>query len=127
MKKLILGLLAAALVTLGLVGTTSLAHADPYTGTVPVTPAVAKSKVKPNKKAKIPLATAGNVVPTGTAKVVCKNGKTKVKANKPLNAKGLAKTGKLKKKGKWTCTVTYTATPNSVFQSGKFKVKVKVK
>ncbi len=128
MKKIVLSLLAVALMSFGLVGGAAPAQAAPYPNTVVVQPAAAKTKAKVNKKAKIALASVGNVgVPTGVAKTVCKNKGTKVKKTAPLNAAGKAKTGKLAKKGKWKCKVTYTPTANSVFKATQFKTKVKVK
>ncbi|GAA3530806.1 hypothetical protein [Nocardioides daeguensis] len=124
MKKLVLGLIVAALVTLGLVGAPS-AQADPYPGTVAVAaPAVVKAK--PGKKAKIVLTPAsGNLTPTGQATVVCKaSGKAKVKSKGTLDASGAVKTGKLAK-GKWTCKVTFAG--SGIYKSSTATVKVKVK
>ncbi len=132
MKKIVLSLLAVVLMSFGLVVGTAPAQAAPYPGTVDVAaPAKLPGKVKSNKKAKIPLAAPGNAgVPIGTAKVVCKNGKSKVVRTGNVKD-GVVKSAKLGKRGKWICNIHYTATPGSVYKSAvkaqKLKVVVKVK
>jgi hypothetical protein len=125
MKKLIVGLVAAALMSFGLVGgATAPVHADPYTGTVPTAPAKKVVKSKVGKAPKIKLkSTSGTAKPKGTSKVVCNKGKKVAKAKGKVK-NGVVKAPKLKSKGTWTCKVQFVG--KGVFKSSKTKVKVKV-
>lgn len=125
MKKLIVGLFAVALMSLGLVGFTSTSASAACKPSEYVACPKSKTNVKPavtkTKKAVVrPKVTAPGVKPKGTVKVVCKKIKGKG------IAKGAAPAGKavklnLKKKGAYKCTAKYIGT-NAKNSSDKFVV-----
>lgn len=134
MKKLILGLLAAFLMTTGLVAIsgTSATAACPYTSCV-ATKSSGKATVAGTGKATIKVTVAGvgtNQKPTGKVTVtISKKGTSKVlyKAVKSLSAgKATIKSSKLKD-GKYTFKIKYAPASTSVFKAsngnGNFTVK----
>ena len=125
MKKIVLSLLAAALMSLGLVGATTPAQAAPYPGTVDVQAAPVKKAIKKGKRVKVVVTATGNVVPQGTVKVVCKSAGTKKVKLGAIQANGKFKGPKLTQKGKWKCTATVDGTGVFKDTTKKFKVKVK--
>ena len=129
MKKLVLGLLAAALMTFGLVGVDSpAAHAGPYPGTVKTVTKAKLLKVGKGRRATFSVRVkAGAAKPTGSVTTACTHGRAKVfgptKAYKraPLTIR----TGKLAKRGVWRCTVKFTGA--GVYKSSKVVKKVRVR
>lgn len=129
MKKLVLGLLAAALMTFGLVGVSSTAaHAGPYPGTVTTTAKAKVGKVGAAKRATLTVRVkAGAAKPTGTVTTKCTNGRKKVTGpTKAYNGAAIKlKTGQLKKRGVWRCVVKFTGT--GVYKNSKVVKKVRVR
>ncbi|TNM44151.1 hypothetical protein FHP29_05420 [Nocardioides albidus] len=108
MKKLVLGLLVAALMTLGLVGAPS-AQADPYPGTVVTKTDAELLKVTKKRKAKFTVTvTAGTATPKGWLKVKCVKGNKIIKSGPKAYAGAgtKIKSGKLTP-GKWNCKVKF--------------------
>ncbi|MFJ9317616.1 hypothetical protein ACIRN4_25735 [Pimelobacter simplex] len=129
MKKLVLGLLAAVLLSAGLVAVQgTAAHAGPYPGTVATTTKAKVGKVGPGKRAKLTVRVkAGAAKPTGKVRVTCTQGRTKVAGpTKSYAGKPIAiKTGKLKKRGVWRCVVKFTG--SGVYKSSKVATQVRVR
>lgn len=127
MKKLVISLFAAVLMTMGLQGvSTSSAHADPY---VPATETIAKpvdKKIVKGKKVKFIVAAVGNVLNEGaTAKIVCKTTGLKVKkVGAEVKANNKVAGPKLKKTGKWKCKIKVFNSAGDKTSKGKFKIKV---
>lgn len=133
MKKLLVAIFAAALVSLGLVGVTSSpaqAFCTPgYAKMCTKTKVDAGSKtVKKGKSVKVPVTVKpknSNRTPKGTVEVTCKNGKAKVSGSATLKGgSAKVKVGPLKKKGTWTCTVKFIGGKNFKNNSTKTEIKV---
>lgn len=115
MKKLLVGLFAAALMALGLVGISSgSAHAkgcdpNPYTMCVRGTAKIDLiGKLDRGEKGhfNVPVDTSGNVTPRGTVKVTCigPSGQKKIGKARVGNEVSV---GPFRQKGKWTCFSRY--------------------
>lgn len=128
MKKLVLGMLTTALLTFGLVGVEStVAHADPYPGTVATKTKASLVKVGKARRATFAVTvTAGAAKPTGKVQVTCTKGGKKVTgiaksyAGKPIKVKS----AKLKR-GVARCVVKFTGT--GVYKNSKVVKKVRVR
>jgi hypothetical protein len=134
MKKLMAGLLFAALATGGLVGISSTtASADPYPGTVKTTVLIkAKKKTFVGHKAKIKVTVtaSGNAQPAGEVKIVVKRVGGGAKFKRKVSYAGGTvkfKTKKLFKTGRYKIKVKYLPPTGSVFAKSKAKGKFKVK
>ncbi|MBM9458392.1 hypothetical protein JK386_00570 [Nocardioides sp. zg-536] len=127
MKKLVISLLAAVLMTLGLAGVSGTASAAPYPGTVPVSkPAPVKKAVRPGGYTKFSIATKGNAKPVGTARVTCRKGDKVAKRVWSFDGTNTRFNGpKLKSKGKWRCKIHFTGV--GVFKNSKSVVYVRVR
>ena len=123
MKKFVAAAAGAALMSAGLVATTgTVAHADPYPGTVATTTTVsAPAKVKRKKSAKIcavVTAKSGTATPVGTVTftVTRNTGHFAQQASFAyLGGQVCFTTSKLKKTGGYTANVQYTSKPGTVF------------
>jgi hypothetical protein len=134
MKRLIAGLLFAALASCGLVGISSAtASADPYPGTVKTTVIVKVKKhtfVGRKAKIKVTVTASGNAQPAGKVKIVVKRVGGGAKFKRNLNYTGGTvkfKTHKLKKPGRYKIKVKYLPPAGSVFAKSKAKGGFKVK
>ncbi len=135
MKRLIVGLLFAALSVCGLVAVSSApAGADPYPGTVQTTVVVKHKKKVPVRhriKIKVTVTAAGNAQPTGQVKIKVKRvgGGAKKFKRTVSYAGGTVKfrTGKLKRPGRYKVKVKYIPPAGSVFTPSKAISKFKVK
>lgn len=129
MKKLIVGIFAAALMLVGLVGvtgTSAQAAACGYADACPATKtnADAPKSVK-GKKAEMTVkvkAKSGDVSPKGTVKVVCKKGSKTAKDSAKVKNGKAAISLKLAKKGIWKCTAKFTG-KNAKNSSDTFLIK----
>lgn len=127
MKKLVISLFAAVLMTIGLQGvSTSTAHADPYTGTAETIAKPVDKKIVKNKKVKFIVAAVGNVISEGaTAKIVCKTTGLKVKkVGAEVKDNNKVAGPRLKKTGKWKCKIKVFNAQGDKTSKGKFKIKV---
>lgn len=131
MKKMITGMIAAALLTLGLVGVPSSAGAEPYVGNVATVTEATLIKINKNRKAKfLVTTTAGTAQAHGSVLVKCRKGKTKLKsasqsyAGAPIKIKSAKLSG-----GRWSCKVKFKGTTvgTTVYQASKAKKIVKVR
>ena len=128
MKKLIVGLLAAFLMTTGLVAFTSstATAACPYTGCI-ATKTIASDKVTRNKVVvKVRVKPVGsNGTPKGLVKLKVK-GPEFASTTKGIRGSTSLSIGKLKP-GKYTYTVSYVPSGGSVFKksstTGSFRIK----
>lgn len=115
MKKLLTGILFMVMTTFGLVAVAQPpASADPYPGTVATTTTVQnRAKVKRGKKIslKVTVTASGNVPVTGTLGCTVKRrngGYDRTVAVSYNGGQVKLKLGKIKKKGKYTVTCTFT-------------------
>lgn len=128
MKKLVLGMLATALLTFGLVGVESTAaHADPYPGTVATKTKAKVAKVGKGRRATFAVTVkAGAAKPTGKVQVTCTKGRKKVVgaaksyAGAPIKVKSAAL-----KRGGWRCVVKFKGT--GVYKNSKVVKQVRVR
>lgn len=119
MKKLLVALFAAALVSLGLVGvTSSTAQAADcgYSGPCKATKVSAGDKtVKKGNSTKIPVTVKvkrGKGTPKGEVKVTCTKGSAKRVGSDTLKGgEADVKVGPFTKRGAWDCVVKYVAGP----------------
>lgn len=118
MKKLLVALFAAALVSLGLVGVTSSpAQADcGYSGPCKATKVSAGDKtVKKGSSTKIPVTVEvknGSGTPKGEVKVTCTKGNIKRSGSDTLKGgEADVKVGPFTKRGAWDCDVKYVSGP----------------
>lgn len=136
MKKPLSAALFLVLVGLGLVATPTApaAAADPYPGTVPTTTTLKhKAKVRAGKRfsVTVTVAASGNVPVTGQVGCTVKRkggGYTKTYGSAYAGSPVKLTTGKLKKKGRYSVTCTFTPpSATSVLKtssaSGSFKVR----
>lgn len=129
MKKLIVGLLAAALMSLGLVGgAVAPSHATtcPYTGCVPTKPAHKVVWTHKGKPPKVRIkAQSGTAKPYGKSWVTCYNGRSVAKERRTHVHGGRVNMPTLRKKGWWTCRVFFDG--KGVYKNKRFTVKVRVR
>lgn len=134
MKKLIVGMLFAALAACGLVGLsgTSATAADPYPGTVATNITVkAKQTVAVGAKARIKItvkATGSNAKPTGQVEVTVKRVGGGAKFSKRFNnytGKKVKFSPRITKAGKYKVKVKYIPTGQSVYKPSAGKTTFK--
>lgn len=131
MKKIIIGLFTAALMSAGLVAAAGTgAQAVDYPGTVATTTkASAPNAVKRGSKVAIKVAVrSGNAAPSGKVTVTVKGkGFSFSKTVRYVDGKIVVNSSKLKKAGTYKVIVKFDAEANSVFKNSKdtdtFKVK----
>lgn len=118
MKKLLVALFAAALVSLGLVGVTSSpAQADcGYAGPCKATKVSAGDKtVKKGSSTQVPVTVKvknGSGAPKGEVKVTCSKGDVKRSGSATLKGgKASVQVGPFTKRGAWDCGVSYVSGP----------------
>lgn len=128
MKRLIIGLISALLMTAGLVGvsSTSASAVCPYTGCVKTATKVTvpNSPVKKGKKAKVCVSvkTDGNGNPRGRVGIIVKrtNGGYSFLNNKPYSGgKVCFKTTKIKKTGRYVVRATFSPGASTPFGASK--------
>ncbi|WP_141015534.1 hypothetical protein [Nocardioides sambongensis] len=131
MKKIIVGLLAAALMALGLVGVTggtATACADNYTGCVNVkNPKIQDKKRKKGAQVKIKADFApksGDADVYGAVTLTCTNGKATKSKTKGYAGKTNITLFNFNKKGVWNCKLSFYGA-NAQDKARTFKVRVR--
>lgn len=133
MKKLIIGLFAAILMSAGLVAFSgSTATADPYPGTVDTTTQTNANNVRQGRKATVrtDVFTAGNGTPKGHLDIVVKRdaGGFVFRTTRWYDGTtDVVQTPKLKKKGRYTVSARFDARDGSVFKNSSDSTTFRVK
>ena len=131
MKKMMTGMIAAALLMVGMAGAPSQASSAPYVGNVATVTTAKLLKVNKAKKAKFEVSTtAGTAQAYGSVLVKCRKGSTKLKsapksyAGAPIKIKSASLTA-----GRWSCKVKFKGAThnNSAYQASKAKKIVRVR